>query len=167
MLQVRHAALLCLDTLLVSAPQDTLGVLRTEDSTPLVAASAMMLQEAASAEAQAGHSGSKAVRVTALRLLRHLYDAVDDAQALSYVLPGAVGGLIKALIQGLKNTLPQNEIALLAMLPLRSRMTERTICRKHCGQFAWCFRAANHWVQYSLWSEFCIQRSDERQRLMP
>jgi hypothetical protein len=103
MRQVRHGALLCLDALLISAPKGSprpTDVLQAEDGTPILAATATMLQEAASAEAQAGHSGSRAVRIAALRALRHLYGAVNDAQALSYILPGAVGGLVKALIQG-------------------------------------------------------------------
>lgn len=65
----------------------------------------MMLQECASTEAAAGLHGSKSVRVAALRALRLLYEAVNDAQALSYVLPGAVGGLSKALIQGVPTIL--------------------------------------------------------------
>jgi hypothetical protein len=106
MWQVRHGAIRCLDAMLGLAARQASGasvrqVLRQEGSTPLVAASAMMLQQAAAAEGHAGQSGSKAVRVAALRVLRHLYEAVGDAQALSYILPGAVGGLVKALIQGL------------------------------------------------------------------
>jgi hypothetical protein len=105
--QVRHAALKCLIALLDAAPERSLAtaeVLRAETSTPLVAATAMMLQEGASTEAAAGLHGSKSVRGAALRALRLLYEAVNDAQALSYVLPGAVGGLSKALIQGVPTT---------------------------------------------------------------
>lgn len=102
-MQVRHAALECLVALLATITDEspaTAQTLQSEASTPLVAAIAMMLQEAASAEAGAGLHGSKAVRLSALRALRLLYEAVNDAQALSYVLPGAVGGLSKALLQG-------------------------------------------------------------------
>lgn len=101
--QVRRAALEGLVALLGGLPcisASSSEALRAETSTPLVAATAMMLQEAASAEASAGLHGSKAVRISALRALRLLYEAVNDAQALSYVLPGAVGGLSKALLQG-------------------------------------------------------------------
>ena len=101
--QVRHAALECLAALLAGVPGGNPAAaeaLRAEASRPLVAATAMMLQEAANAEANAGLHGSKAVRLSALRALRLLYEAVNDAQALSYVLPGAVGGLSKALLQG-------------------------------------------------------------------
>ncbi|KAK9915923.1 hypothetical protein WJX75_006066 [Coccomyxa subellipsoidea] len=101
--EVRHAALECLAALLAGVPGGNPAaaeVLRAKASTPLVAATAMMLQKAANAEANAGLHGSKAVRLSALRALRLLYEAVNDAQALSYVLPGAVGGLSKALLQG-------------------------------------------------------------------
>ncbi|CAL8470133.1 g9675 [Coccomyxa elongata] len=101
--EVRRAALEGLVALLGGLPCNSASsseALRAETSTPLVAATAVMLQEAASAEASAGLHGSKAVRISALRALRLLYEAVNDAQALSYVLPGAVGGLSKALLQG-------------------------------------------------------------------
>ena len=78
----------------------------------------MMLQEMASAEASAGLHGSKAVRISALRALRLLYEAVNDAQALSYVLPGAVGGLSKALLQGLCRLESWPCMCHAAMLPL-------------------------------------------------
>lgn len=78
----------------------------------------MMLQEAASAEASAGLHGRKAVRISALRALRLLYEAVNDAQALSYVLPGAVGGLSKALLQGPLRLKVMAYLCHVALLPL-------------------------------------------------
>ena len=59
-----------------------------------------LLLAAANAEAMAGHTGSKAVRVTALTAVCNVLEAINDAQPLSSLLPGLVGGLSKAILAG-------------------------------------------------------------------
>ena len=59
-----------------------------------------LLLTAADDEARAGHTGSKAVRTTALRAVCAVLEAVKDPQPLSYLLPGLVGGLSKAILAG-------------------------------------------------------------------
>ena len=59
-----------------------------------------LLLGAADAEARAGHAGSKAVRATAVATVCLVLEAVSDPVPLSYLLPGLVGGLSKALLAG-------------------------------------------------------------------
>jgi TELO2-interacting protein 1 len=49
-------------------------------------------------ELEAGSSGSKALRGTALLCLRRLIEVVGDGSALAFFVPGIVTGLGKALI---------------------------------------------------------------------
>ena len=72
----------------------------TEAGIQDLAYTTQLLLAAADAEAMAGHTGSKAVRSTALRAVCNILDAVKDPQPLSYLLPGLGGGLSKAILAG-------------------------------------------------------------------
>ena len=101
--QVRHAAQQCLEALfsgLKSPKSDLEAIWSTDAGMQDLAYVTQLLLTAADAEAVAGHTGSKAVRVTALRAVCSVLEAVRDPQPLSYLLPGLVGGLSKALLAG-------------------------------------------------------------------
>lgn len=60
---------------------------------------------AAEEEAAAGASGSKGLRVGALRALRLLFAAADNGDALAFILPGVVSRLARALLLAGKQAL--------------------------------------------------------------
>ncbi|CAL5218647.1 g350 [Coccomyxa viridis] len=101
--EVRHAAQQCLEALFggLGSPKAELQAFwSTEAGIQDLAYVTQLLLAAANAEAMAGHTGSKAVRVTALTAVCNVLEAVNDAQPLSYLLPGLVGGLSKAILAG-------------------------------------------------------------------
>jgi TELO2-interacting protein 1 len=88
---------------------DTLqSALREESAAPLIGHLGSVLVKAAAAELDAGTSsgggggtgmtGSKVIRIEALKALKMLIHAVNDAEALSFFLPGLVTGLARALL---------------------------------------------------------------------
>ena len=101
--QVRHAAQQCLEALfngLGSSHRDMRAFWSSEAGVQDLAYVTQLLLEAADAEARAGHTGSKAVRTTAVATVCLVLEAVRDPAPLSYLLPGLVGGLSKALLAG-------------------------------------------------------------------
>ena len=100
---MRHAAQQCLEALFggLGSPKAELQAFwSTEAGIQDLAYVTQLLLAAANAEAMAGHTGSKAVRVTALTAVCNVLEAINDAQPLSYLLPGLVGGLSKAILAG-------------------------------------------------------------------
>ena len=100
---MRHAAQQCLEALfggLRSSKAELQSFWSTEAGIQDLAYVTQLLLAAANAEAMAGPTGSKAVRVTALRAVCNVLEAVKDPQPLSYLLPGLVGGLSKAILAG-------------------------------------------------------------------
>ena len=105
---MRHAALQCLEALftgLSSLKADLQAFWTTEAGIQDLAYVTQILLTAADAEARAGHTGSKAVRTTALRAVCAVLEAVRDPQPLSYLLPGLIGGLSKAILAGEQTTM--------------------------------------------------------------
>ena len=101
--QVRHAAQRCLEALfrgLGSSQADLRAFWSSEAGVQDLAYVTQLLLEAADAEARAGHTGSKAVRTTAVATVCLILEAVRNPAPLSYLLPGLVGGLSKALLAG-------------------------------------------------------------------
>ena len=102
-IQVRQAAQQCLEALfrgLSSSPADMAAFWSSEAGVQDLAYVTQLLLDAADAEARAGHTGSKAVRTTAVATVCLVLEAVSDPAPLSYLLPGLVGGLSKALLAG-------------------------------------------------------------------
>ena len=125
--QVRHAAQQCLEALfggLRSSKAELQAFWSSEAGIQDLAYVTQLLLAAANAEALAGHTGSKAVRVTALRAVCNVLEAVNDPQPLSYLLPGLVGGLSKAILAGEQNRLLWHSILHLTMLLQTSRLEE-------------------------------------------
>lgn len=109
MLQVRHAAQQCLEALfrgLKGSQADLQALWSSEAGIQALAYTTQLLLAAADSEARAGHTGSKAVRTTALRTVVYVLEAVDDARPLSYLLPGLFSGLSKALLAGKQSRKP-------------------------------------------------------------
>ena len=101
--QVRHAAQQCLEALfrgLGSSEINMQAFWSSEVGVQNLAYVTQLLLGAADAEARAGHMGSKAVRTTAVATVCLVLEAVKDPAPLSYLLPGLVGGLSKALLAG-------------------------------------------------------------------
>ncbi|KAG7670538.1 hypothetical protein Ndes2526B_g00298 [Nannochloris sp. 'desiccata'] len=74
---------------------------REESSAPLLGHLGSVLVKAAAAELEAGTSsgtGSKIIRIEALKALKLLIQTVNDADALSFFLPGLTTGLARALL---------------------------------------------------------------------
>ncbi len=72
---------------------------REESSAPLIGHLGSVLVKAAAAEVEAGSGiGSKRIRIEALKALKLLIQAVNDAEALSFFLPGLITGLARALL---------------------------------------------------------------------
>ncbi|KAK9808680.1 hypothetical protein WJX72_001826 [[Myrmecia] bisecta] len=100
--EVRHRAIQCLNSLLSNMGPSQLGgpitALQDPKHTPMVGYLAHLMLSAAEQEAKVGHTGSKALRATALQALRRLIVAVGTADGLAFVLPGIASGLAKAMM---------------------------------------------------------------------
>ena len=92
---------------------------------------------------QAGAVGSRAVRVSAFRALRHLLEAVHDADALAFIVPGVAGGLSKALIDAGELSLLQVELqgislqkhqSFLTAMSLSGRPVQHRLCAVQHGR---------------------------------
>ena len=139
--QVRHAAQQCIEALfsgLRSTTAELQDFWRTEVGIQDLAYVTQLLLTAADAEAKVGHTGSKAVRTTALRTVCHVLEAVQDAQPLSYLLPGLVGGLSKAMLAGEPEELAWLSILLVPVLSCYGHVRERSLAwRKSVLRLLW------------------------------
>ena len=101
--EIRLGTLKVVTAALVNVPYDQAlqFSVREESSAPLRGHLGSVLVKAAAAELEAGSSGStgsKLIRIEALRALKLLIQAVNDADALSFFLPGLMTGLARALV---------------------------------------------------------------------
>jgi len=101
--EIRLGTLKIVTAALVNVPCDQAlqFSLREESSAPLLGHLGSVLVKAAAAEVEAGSSGntgSKLIRVESLKALKLLIQAVNDADALSFFLPGLMTGLARSLL---------------------------------------------------------------------
>ena len=81
-----------------SAPSGPASALKDPSKAPLVAYLFSILMKAAEGEMKAGLTGSKTLSAAALKAVRCLAEAVNDGDALAFVLPGLASGLAKIMI---------------------------------------------------------------------
>ncbi len=101
--QVRLKAIECVSSMLISSasksvPSGPASALKDPSKAPLIAYLFSVLMKAAEGEMKAGLTGSKALSAAALKAVRCLAEAVNDGDALAFVLPGLASGLAKIMI---------------------------------------------------------------------
>ena len=101
--QVRLKAIQCISAMLISsasksAPSGPVSALKDPSKAPLIAYLFSILMKAAEGEMKAGLTGSKTLSAAALKAVRCLTQAVNDGDALAFVLPGLASGLAKIMI---------------------------------------------------------------------
>ena len=107
--QVRLKAIQCISSMLISsaselAPSGPTSALKDPRKAPLIAYLFSILMKAAEGEMKAGLTGSKALSAAALKAVRCLAQAVNDGDALAFVLPGLASSLAKIMIAAGDNT---------------------------------------------------------------
>ncbi|DBA68248.1 TPA: hypothetical protein ACH3X2_013864 [Trebouxia sp. C0005] len=101
--EVRLKAIQCISAMLISsasksAPSGPVSALKDPSKAPLIAYLFSILMKAAEGEMKAGLTGSKTLSAAALKAVRCLTQAVNDGDALAFVLPGLASGLAKIMI---------------------------------------------------------------------
>ncbi|KAL0049229.1 hypothetical protein WJX82_009193 [Trebouxia sp. C0006] len=101
--EVRLKAIQCINAMLISsasksAPSGPASALKDPSKAPLIAYLFSILMKAAEGEMKAGLTGSKALSAAALKAVRCLAQAVNDGDALAFVLPGLASSLAKIMI---------------------------------------------------------------------
>ena len=101
--QVRLKAIQCISSMLISsasksAASGSASALKDPSKAPLIAYLFSIMMKAAEGEMKAGLTGSKTLSAAALKAVRCLAQAVNDGDALAFVLPGLASSLAKTMI---------------------------------------------------------------------
>ncbi|DBA77508.1 hypothetical protein WJX77_009976 [Trebouxia sp. C0004] len=101
--EVRLKAIQCISSMLISsasisAPSGPASALKDPSKAPLIAYLFSILMKAAEGEMKAGLTGSKTLSAAALKAVRCLAQAVNNGDALAFVLPGLASGLARIMM---------------------------------------------------------------------